>query len=61
MQFPLYTTIPPKSDFRPFIKNWEQSGFRVTSINNPDEAETLRAAGVNVVKVESQDKRLRNL
>jgi hypothetical protein len=59
MSFPLFTTIPPKSDFRPLIENWKQSGFKVTSINNPDEAEILRAAGVNVLEVESQDKKLK--
>jgi hypothetical protein len=59
MSFPLFTTIPPKSDFRPFIKNWEESGFRVTSINNLQEAETLRALGVHVIEVDSKEKKLK--
>src|SRR6185436_7524240 len=59
MTFPLFTTIPPKSDFRPFIENWEASGFKVTSINNPDEARVLRAAGVDVLEVQAQEKKLK--
>jgi hypothetical protein len=59
MLFPLFTTIPPKSDFRPLIDNWESSGFKVTSINCSDEADMLRAAGVEVLEVESDQTRLK--
>ena len=59
MTFPLFTTIPPKSDFRPFVQNWQASGFNVTSINNPEEAQALRAAGIDVLEVQSQEKKLK--
>jgi hypothetical protein len=59
MTFPLFTTIPPKSDFRPFVQNWRASGFKVTSINNPEEAKALRAAGIDVLEVQAQEKKLK--
>jgi hypothetical protein len=42
MAFPLFTSIPPQSNYQPFIENWQASGFRVISINNPTEAAALR-------------------
>ena len=59
MTFPLFTTIPPKSDFRSFVENWKASGFKVTSINNPEEAQALRAVGIDVLEVQSQEKKLK--
>jgi hypothetical protein len=59
MSFPLFTRIPPKSKFRPLVDNWESSGFKVTSINSSDEANILRAAGIQVLEIESDQKRLK--
>jgi hypothetical protein len=59
MSFPLFTTIPPNSDFRPVVDNWESSGFKVTSVNSSEEANILRTADVEVLEVESDQNRLK--
>ena len=59
MSFPLFTSIPPKSNFSPLLDNWESSGFKVTSINCDEEASILRAAGLDVIEVEGAQKRLK--
>ena len=59
MSFPLFTSIPPGSNFSPLVGNWESSGFKVTSINCREEANILRAAGLDVIEVESAQKRLK--
>src|SRR4029077_4337464 len=57
--FPLFTSIPPRSNFSALVENWESSGFKVTSINCGEEANILRAAGLDVIEVESAQKRLK--
>jgi hypothetical protein len=59
MSFPLFTTIPPNSDFRPLVDNWESSGFKVTSVNSSEEANIFRTADVEVLEVESDQNRLK--
>ena len=59
MSFSLFTSIPSRSNFRPLVDNWERSGFKVTSINCGEEANILRAAGLDVIEVESAQKRLK--
>jgi hypothetical protein len=59
MSFPLFTTIPPNSDFRPLVDNWESSGFKVTSVNSSEEAKIFRTADVEVLEVESDQSRLK--
>jgi hypothetical protein len=59
MSFPLFTSIPPRSNFGPLVDNWESSGFKVTSINCGEEASILRAAGLDVIEVEGAQKRLK--
>jgi len=59
MSFPLFTSIPPRSNFSPLVDNWESSGFKVTSINCGEEANILRAGGLDVIEVESAQKRLK--
>jgi hypothetical protein len=59
MSFPLFTTIPPNSDFRPVVDNWESSGFKVTSVNSSAEAKIFRTADVEVLAVESDQNRLK--
>jgi hypothetical protein len=56
MAFPLFTSIPPNSNYRPFIENWQSSGFRVISVNNHEESSSLR--GVETITVESNEKKL---
>ena len=53
MSFPLFTTIPPNSDFRPIVDNWS-SGFKVTSVNSSEEANSFRTADVEVLGVEKR-------
>jgi hypothetical protein len=56
MTFPLFTSIPPNSDYMPFVENWRASGFRVISINNAEEVALLD--GVETIAVKSAEKRL---
>ena len=58
MGFPLFTSIPPKSDFRPIIRNWEAAGFHPISINNRPEAQELLGSGIEIIPVEDANPKL---
>lgn len=50
--FPLFTSIPPNSNFGPIIENWRQAGFRVISINSTKEAAQL--IGVETIAIDTE-------
>lgn len=54
--FPLFTSIPPNSNFGPVVENWREAGFRVISINNVREAAQL--SGVETLAIDTQDRKL---
>lgn len=58
MAFPLFTSIPPNSDYGPIVENWRASGFRVISINNAEESSLIRSAGIEAIEVKSSEKKL---
>jgi hypothetical protein len=54
--FPLFTSIPPNSNFGPVVENWRESGFRVISINNTKEAAQL--VGVETIAIDTDERKL---
>lgn len=56
MGFPLFTSIPPNSDYMPIVENWRDSGFRVISINNAEEAALLHS--IETIEVKSEERKL---
>lgn len=58
MAFPLFTSIPPHSNYQPLVDNWRASGFRIISINSPEEAAELSSSGVETLEAESNEKKL---
>lgn len=56
MDFPLFTSIPPHSNYGPVIENWKSSGFSFVSVNCAEE--TQKIAGVQVIAVNGSEKKL---
>ena len=54
--FPLFTSIPPNSNFGPIVENWREAGFRVISINSRREA--ARVFGVETIAIETDELKL---
>ncbi len=54
--FPLFTSIPPNSDFGPVVENWRELGFRIVSINSRKEAASL--FGVETIAVDTDERKL---
>lgn len=54
--FPLFTSIPPNSNFEPIIENWRSSGFRVVSINCAREAAQL--PGIDTIAIDTEERKL---
>jgi hypothetical protein len=54
--FPLFTSIPPNSNFGPIVENWRDVGFRVISINSTREAAQL--FGVETIAVDTEELKL---
>ena len=52
MNFPIFTSIRPATNFGPCVQSWRAAGFDVISVNKADEAGALRAAGIDVVEID---------
>jgi hypothetical protein len=58
MAIPLFTSIPPNSNYQPIVENWHEAGFRVISVNSRAEAVLLRSGGIETIEAESDEKKL---